>query len=112
MGAPMHAKVSAAEHQALLRLLDVAAGNTGQSRRLADFLLAWWNAGSCGAFDITSTWGLDRALAVDVVTVFALAVHSGSYPDTLGYAELFERVIRQWRPELVDGSAPLDGVFT
>lgn len=95
-----HIKVSPIEHEALLRLLRVAAGDTGQSRRVADFLLAWWNAGSCGGFDITTAWGLDRELAEDVITVFALALRCGSYPDTLGYSEEFERVVHAWRPEL------------
>ena len=74
-------KVSATEHEALLRLLEVAAGNSGQSRMVADFLLAWWNAGSCGAYGITTAWGLE-------------------YPDALGYGEAFGRVVAAWRPEL------------
>jgi len=95
-----HVKVSPKEHEAIERLLQIASGNTGQSRRVADFLLAWWNAGSCGGFDITTAWGLDTAIAEDVVTVFALAVRCGSYPDTLGYSEGFKSVVHEWRPEL------------
>jgi hypothetical protein len=30
---------------ALERLIDIAHRDTGQSRRVADFLLPWWNAG-------------------------------------------------------------------
>lgn len=30
--------------QALDRLFDLAASDTGQARRAANFLLAWWNA--------------------------------------------------------------------
>ena len=89
-------KVSAREHEALLRLLEVAAGNSGQSRMVADFLLAWWNAGSCGAYGITTAWGLDEVLAEDVITVFALASRVREYPD----AEAFGRVVAAWRPEL------------
>jgi hypothetical protein len=33
---------------ALDRLVAIAQSDTGQSRRVANFLLAWWNAGSCG----------------------------------------------------------------
>jgi hypothetical protein len=40
------------------------------------------------------------SFAEDVITVFALAVRCGSYPDTLGYSEEFERVVHAWRPEL------------
>lgn len=57
-----HIKVSAKEHEALLRLLAIAASDTGQSRRVADFLLAWWNSRSCGGFDITTAWGVDSAI--------------------------------------------------
>lgn len=46
-------------------LLAIARGDTGQSRRVADFLLAWWNAGSCGGFDFTTFWGMDDELCVD-----------------------------------------------
>jgi hypothetical protein len=100
MNAVRHVKVSQKEHEALTRLLQAGAGDTGQSRRIADFLLAWWNAGSCGSFDITTAWGLDAELAEDVITVFALAVRCNNYPDTLGYADGFERIVRAWRPEL------------
>jgi hypothetical protein len=103
--APVRRKVTEPEHAALLRLLKVASSNTGQSRRVADFLLAWWNAASCGSFDLTTAWSLDTALVDDVITVFGLAVRCGSYPDTLGYAEMFGEVIAQWRPELVDRDA-------
>jgi hypothetical protein len=85
------------EHTAALRrLLTIAAGDTGQSRRVADFLLAWWNPGSCGGFDFTAAWGVDAAICDDLIKVFELAVRCGSYPDTLGYSADFERVIRQW----------------
>jgi len=100
MSVVRHVKVSPKEHEAIERLLTIAAADTGQSRRVADFLLAWWNAGSCGGFDITTTWGLDTVIAEDVITVFALAVRCNSYPDTLGYADGFERVVHAWRPEL------------
>lgn len=36
------------EKSALERLITIAQRDTGQSRRVADFLLAWWNAGQCG----------------------------------------------------------------
>ena len=55
---------------ALFRLIDIARSDTGQSRRVADFLLAWWNAGSCGSFDLTSLWALDWAIVEDMTKVF------------------------------------------
>lgn len=49
----MSAKQSDRERaqQALGRLLHTAAGNTGQSRKVADFLLAWHNAEENGGWD-------------------------------------------------------------
>lgn len=90
------------EEAALERLLDIAKSDTGQSRRVADFLLAWWNAGSCGSFDLTTMWGCDRAIVDDMVTVFRYVGHNEHYPDALGYGDRFEAIVRAWRPELVN----------
>lgn len=89
------------EKAALERLLKIAQGDTGQSRRVADFLLAWWNSGQCGSYDLTTAWGLDDDIVDDVCAVFRLASRAHSYPDTLGYGPQFEAVVRAWRPELV-----------
>lgn len=88
------------ERAALERLLKIGRSDTGQSRRVADFLLAWWNAGSCGKFDLTELWGVDTAIAMDMVTVFGFVARVHDYPDTLGYSEQFEALVREWRPEL------------
>jgi len=42
---------------ALDRLIQIAKGGTGQSRKVANFLLAWWNAEACGGFDLTDSQG-------------------------------------------------------
>lgn len=94
---PMNGK----ERAALERLLKIARSDTGQSRRVADFLLAWWNADNCGKFDLTDLWSVDTAIAVDMVTVFGFVARVHSYPDTLGYGTQFEAIVREWRPELV-----------
>lgn len=83
---------------ALDRLISVARRDTGQSRRVANFLLAWWNAGDCGGFDLTELWGVDAAIAADMVTVFAILPTCQHYPDTLGYGAQFEAIVRTWRP--------------
>ena len=98
MSIASHINVSEIEHGALLRLLRVACESTGKGRRVAEFLLAWWDAEGCGGVELTSTWGLDVDLAEDVIIVFALAVRSNSYPDTLGYGEEFQRIRHVWRP--------------
>lgn len=46
--------INQAEREALERLIAHAKRDTGQSRRVADFLLSWWNCGRCGGFDLTN----------------------------------------------------------
>ncbi|WP_299110286.1 hypothetical protein [uncultured Bradyrhizobium sp.] len=75
--------------QALDRLFDLAASDTGQARRVSNFLLAWWNAQDNGGFD----------LAADMAVVFVyLGGHHGAiYPDQLGYEEKVIALVHQWR---------------
>jgi hypothetical protein len=90
---------TAAETEALERLIEIAKRDTGQSRRVADFLLAWWNSGTCGSFDVTTLWGLDRIISDDMVTVFGLIAKVRKYPDSLGYEMDFKVILRVWRPQ-------------
>ncbi|MGM4990514.1 DUF7673 family protein [Tardiphaga sp. 841_E9_N1_2] len=86
---------------ALERLIAIAKSDTGQSRRVAEFLLAWWNAPNCGAFDLTALWGVDEHIVDDVIAVFNfIAQHPRCYPDMLGYDADFSEIIAQHRPEL------------
>ena len=89
-----------AQRAALERLLGHAARDTGQSRRVANFLLAWWNAQECGGFDLTELWAVDDAIAADMVTVFGFIANTQRYPDTLGFEAAFAALVRQWRPNL------------
>ena len=89
---------TAEDHAALKRLIAHAQGDTHQSRRVADFLLAWWNSAECGAFDLTSLWAVDSAIVGDMVTVFGLIAKAHRYPDTLGYDVDFKAIMRHWRP--------------
>lgn len=90
------------EIAALKRLIEIAKRDTGQSRRVADFLLAWWNAATCGGFDLTNLWGVDTEIAADMVLIFAFIARVNAYPDKLGYEADFEMIIAQWRPELAE----------
>lgn len=101
---------TADELDALRRLITVAKSDTGQSRRVADFLLAWWNAGSCGRFDLTDLWAVDTAIAVDMVSVFGLVARIHQYPDKIdpAFKADFAAIIRQWRPELLAGDSDND----
>jgi hypothetical protein len=86
---------------ALERLIDVAQRDTGQSRIVANFLLAWWNAGECGGFDLTDVWAVDTAIAKDMLRVFMLLARCRKYPDAMGYGKHFEAIVRAWRREAV-----------
>lgn len=87
---------------ALERLIAIAQSDTGQARRVADFLLAWWNAGECGGFDLTNLWGVDASIAEDMVIVFGYVARANAYPDTLGFNAEFQSIVRGWRPELAN----------
>jgi hypothetical protein len=85
------------ELEALDRLFEIARYDTHQSRRVADFLLAWWNARRDGGFDLTSLWNLDTAICEDLSIVFNLIASSRSYPDAFGYDAAIRGVVEQWR---------------
>ena len=82
---------------ALERLLVVAQSDTGQSSRVANFLLAWWNAGECGGFDLTDLWAVDTSIAADMVAVFSLLANWHHYPDKLGFETQFKTLVETWR---------------
>jgi hypothetical protein len=94
-------KMNGLERKAMERLIGHASRTTGQSRRVADFLLAWWNGESCSGFDIADAWGCDYDIKEDMIIVFGLAVRSRVYPDDLGYNENFVKLVKYWRPSLV-----------
>jgi len=96
----MNTEISAGQRSAIERLIRIAQSDTGQSRRVANFLLAWWNAEECGGFDFTDLWNVDAVIAADMVTVFGLLAGLNSYPDTLGYGEQFARIVAEWRSTL------------
>jgi hypothetical protein len=96
----MGTAINARQQAALERLIKIAQADTGQSQLAAEFLLSWWNASSCGGFDLTTLWGVDTEIAADMVTVFALVASCQRYPDDLGYGEEFRRIVHAWRPAL------------
>jgi hypothetical protein len=83
------------------RLVAIAQSDTGQSRRVANFLLAWWNAGSCGGFNFTDLWMVDTAIADDIQTVIRLIATRHDYPTAYGLRPQFERLVAGWRPHLL-----------
>lgn len=97
------------EQAALERLLLIAKSDTGQSERVANFLLAWWNATNCGGFDLTDLWGLDDEITQDMLVIFQFLVRRNMYPDALetesgplSYKADFQDIIAVWRPALME----------
>lgn len=83
--------------QALDRLVKIALGSTGQSRRVANFLLAWWNATDNGGFDFTDLWNVDLEIAQDMMVVFALIANCRHYADHYGFEAEFRQLVTDWR---------------
>jgi hypothetical protein len=93
-------EVNEADLAPVRRLLTITRSDTGQASRVADFLLAWWNAGDCGGFDLTELWSLDPIIRDDVLLVVEfIALHS-NYPDHFGLADDFATLVARWRPKL------------
>lgn len=92
---------SDAEMAALRRLLAIADRDTGQSRRVAAFLLAWWNAETCGGFDLTDLWAVDADIAQDMLSVIALIARVREYPPALGLDAEFRQLVKLWRSALL-----------
>lgn len=83
---------------ALARLFDVAASDTGQSARVARFLIAWWNGPDLGDFPIADLFGVDTAIADDISIVITwLGRHPGAvYADAFGRRDDMQRLIERW----------------
>jgi ParB family chromosome partitioning protein len=66
------------EYPALRRLIAIAKSDTGQSKLVANFLLAWHNAEE-GGWDPTELWG-DAAIADDILATLSLIRSVRRYP--------------------------------
>jgi hypothetical protein len=87
------------QRAAIESLLKNAMRDTGQSRRVANFLLAWYNASGNGGWDPGDMRAVDAGIANDMMTVLGL-IHRGpacKYPNDWGYREEIERVWDLWR---------------
>lgn len=80
------------------RLIAIGESDTGQSARVADFLLAWWNGDDNGHFPIIHLCNLDAIIAEDMLIVMAyLAQEPTVYPDAWGYRDAMVALVEQWR---------------
>jgi hypothetical protein len=83
--------------KSVARLMRIAMGDTGQCRRVADFLLAWHNAEENGGWDPTDLWNVDAAIAEDMLTVLRLLRTENRYPGDLGFQKEIDRIWELWR---------------
>lgn len=95
----MTVPTSADIQAAISRLLVVGGSDTGQSRRAADFLLAWWNGADLGHFPIEHLWNVDRAISADMLTILAYLAEQPTavYADAFGFDEAIRALVEQWR---------------
>lgn len=82
------------------RLMRIAMGDTGQCRRVADFLLAWHNAEENGGWDPTDLWNVDAAIAEDILTALRLLRMENRYPGDLGFQKEIDRIWELWRASI------------
>ncbi|WP_026149912.1 MULTISPECIES: DUF7673 family protein [Sphingobium] len=83
---------------AITRLIVVAGSDTGQSARVADFLLAWWNGDDNGHFPILHLCNCDATISEDMLIVMAyLAQEPTVYPDAWGFRDAMTALVEQWR---------------
>src|SRR4051812_776913 len=95
-----HDLADAPGRAALERLLVIAQTDTGQSRCVAGFLLAWWNARACGGFAPPALWSLAPPIRDDVLAVLHLIAYHREQPAAYGHGVLFEALVKRWRPGL------------
>ena len=83
---------------AIGRLIEVARNDTGQSRRVADFLLAWWNGPDNGHCPLLHLCNCDTTIGEDMVIIMAyLAQEATVYPDAWEYREVMVDLVERWR---------------
>lgn len=84
--------------EAITRLIVVARSDTGQSSRVADFMLAWWNGDDNGHFPILHLCNCDATISEDMLIVMAyLAQEPTVYPDAWGFRDAMVALAEHWR---------------
>lgn len=84
---------------AIEKLLNIAHQDTGQGRRVANFLLAWWNAEVHGGFDLTDLANVDREVSEDMATDFTWLAREEDVEYPYDYRSEIEQIIARWRPK-------------
>lgn len=83
---------------AIGRLLEIARSDTGQSSKVADFLLAWWNGDDNGHFPILHLCNVDEVIGEDMLVVMAyLVTQPATYASAWGYEDAMRELWPLWR---------------
>ncbi len=86
-------------------LIPVARSDTGQSRRVANFLLAWWNGPDLGHLEVVDIASIDRELAEAMcVILLFLGQHGMEYANLWGRRKDMEDLFDLWRSHLISGA--------
>jgi hypothetical protein len=80
------------------KLLNIARADTGQARRVANFLLAWWNADALGGFDVADLFAVDREVSDNMATVFTYLAREEDAVYPTDYRGEIGEIIERWRP--------------
>lgn len=87
------------------RLMIVARRRTGQSERVAQFLLAWYNIGAWGGWGPHLISYHDREIQADILAVLTdLAANGLWYPDANDMDELIEI----YHPDVRGNAVPVE----
>lgn len=90
---------------ALSRLFPIAlpqsrAAATGASRKVADFLLAWWDGAEAGHFPLLHLANVDETTGEDMLTVMAyLTQNPVIYADQWGHKAAMGEIWERYRGE-------------
>lgn len=95
----IHPRMTAQQNDALDRLFEIAIhSDSGGAARVANFLMAWWNAGDYGGFDFTDFWNVDDNILRDFFIVLPFIAANRTYLDEDEYFKAkFHQVFAAWR---------------
>jgi hypothetical protein len=86
---------------AIDRLFTKAMWDTGQARKVAQFLMSWGNEPVHGGFDFAHIRNLDTEISDDMWTLMEYLFASGfKYPIDIGFEDRFVALVRLYRSDL------------
>lgn len=88
--------------EAIGRLAAIARLETGQSSRVADFLLAWWNGPELGDFPLLHLCNCDATIGEDMLIIMAYLVQEPTtYADAWSCRDAMVDLVHRWRADRI-----------